>query len=415
MMIFSPFERMMALRYLRARRQEGFISIITFISLLGIMLGVATLIIVMSVMNGFRAELYQQVIGLNGHMNVFSYQGPMTEYEDVAARIRQLPGVVNVNASIEGQGLVTGRGSPRGVMVRGITPDAFRTKPILSTHIIKGGIEEFGGTNVAIGYRLASMLGANVGDTITLISPQGRASAFGMSPRYATFTIVAIYNVGMYTFDANYIFMPLDTAQAFYRLTDRVNALEVFAKSIDDISAVKREIVESEQGAVRVLDWKEQNASFTNALEVEKNTMFLILSLMTGIASLNIISGLYMLVSSKSRDIAIMRTMGATRGMVLRIFVMTGASIGIIGTLLGLGLGIAFAENIDAIKQLLEKMSGAELFSAEIYFFTRLPAIVNYSEVTQVTLMALSLSFLATLYPAWRASKLDPVEALRYE
>jgi lipoprotein-releasing system permease protein len=414
-MILSPFERMMAFRYLRARRQEGFISIITFISLLGIMLGVATLIIVMSVMNGFRAELHQQVIGLNGHMNVFSAQGPMTEYDDLAARLRQLPHVTSVNAVIEGQGLITGRGSPRGVMIRGIDPEAFRTKPILSQKIVRGEAASFGDTNIAIGRRLASMLGVEVGDTLTLVSPQGRATAFGMSPRFASYTIAAIYDVGMYQFDANYIYMPLPAAQTFFRMDGRINALEVFAADLGKVSDVKDDIITSESGLVRVLDWKEQNASFTNALEVERNVMFLILSLMTGIAALNIISGLYMLVTSKSRDIAIMRTMGATRGMVLRIFMLTGSSIGIIGTLLGLGAGIAFAENIDTIKQWLESLSGAELFSPEIYFFSRLPAIIDYAEVTQVAVLALSLSFLATIYPAWRAARLDPVEALRYE
>ncbi len=413
--MFSPFERMVAFRYLRARRQEGFISVITLISLIGITLGVATLIIVMAVMNGFRADLYKQVIGLNGHMNVFAYQGPLTEYDSLASELRKLEHVSRVGPMIEGQGLITGRGSPRGVMVRGLEPEDIRTKPTLAGHIVSGSLENFEGTNIAIGKRLSAMLGAQVGDSITLVSPQARATAFGGSPRFASFTIAAVFDVGMYTFDNGFIFMPLETAQAFYNLPERVNALEVMVDDLKNLSEVKLNIIKTGDGQVRVLDWKEQNASFTNALEVEKNVMFLILSLMTGIAALNIISGLYMLVTSKARDVAIMRTMGATRGMILRIFLLTGASIGIIGTLCGLLLGVSFAENIDAIKKLIENLSGAELFSPEIYFFTRLPAIIDYGEVVQVVLMALALSFLATLYPAWRAAKLDPVEALRYE
>lgn len=414
-MIFSPFERMVAFRYLKARRHEGFISLITFISLIGIALGVATLIIVMAVMNGFRADLYKQVIGLNGHMNVFAYSGPMSDYEDVATQLRTLPGIARVGPTIEGQGLITGRGSPRGVMVRGLEPADMQTKPTLSAHVVSGTLESFGGTNIAIGVRLAQMLSARVGDSITLVSPQGRATAFGSSPRFASFTVAAIFDVGMYTFDSGYIFMPLTTAQAFYNMPERVNALEVMVDDLNNLGPVKVAITETGQGAWRVLDWKEQNASFTNALDVEKNVMFLILSLMTGIAALNIISGLYMLVTSKARDVAIMRTMGASRGMILRIFLLTGASIGIIGTLIGLALGISFAENIDTIKKLIENMSGAELFSPEVYFFTRLPAIIDYAEVVQVAAMALLLAFLATIYPAWRAAKLDPVEALRYE
>jgi lipoprotein-releasing system permease protein len=414
-MIFTPFERMVAFRYLKARRHEGFISLITFISLIGIALGVATLIIVMAVMNGFRADLHKQVIGLNGHMNVFAYAGPMTDYESAASQIRLLPGVTRVGPTIEGQGLITGRGSPRGVMVRGVQPEDIRTKPTLSEKIISGSLTDFGGTNIAIGTRLASMLAARVGDTLTLVSPQGRATAFGSSPRFASFTIAAVFDVGMYTFDSGYIFMPLSTAQAFYNMPERVNALEVLVDDLNNLTPVKLAITEAGQGAWRVLDWKEQNASFTNALEVEKNVMFLILSLMTGIAALNIISGLYMLVTSKARDVAIMRTMGASRGMILRIFLLTGASIGIIGTLIGLALGVSFAENIDRIKKLIESMSGATLFSPEVYFFTRLPAIIDYAEVAQVVGMALVLAFLATIYPAWRAAKLDPVEALRYE
>jgi lipoprotein-releasing system permease protein len=414
-MIFSPFERMVAWRYLRAKRQEGFVSVIALFSLLGIMLGVATLIIVMSVMNGFRTELFSRVLGLNGHISVLALQGPMQDYGEIASRISMVDGVARVNPMIEGQGLVTGRGSPRGVMVRGMLPEDFRTKPILSEHIVTGSTADFGGTQVAIGRRLAIQLGVGVGDKITLISPQGRNTVFGSSPRFASFTVGVVFDVGMYEFDSGFIFMPLEAAQAFFELPSSVSMLEVFVKDLKDIDDVKAEVSLATQAPARVLDWRQQNASFTNALEVERNVMFLILSLIIMVAAFNIISSLIMLVKDKGRDIAILRTMGASRGMVMRIFFLTGGSIGVIGTLLGLGLGVAFAENIESIRQFLQGLTGTELFSAEIYFLSQLPAEINYREVMQVVGMALGLSFAATIYPSWRAAKIDPVEALRYE
>lgn len=413
-MIFSPFERMVALRYLRARRQEGFISVIALFSLLGIMLGVATLIIVMSVMNGFRAELFQRVIGLNGHMNVYSVQGTMAHYEDVLLQLHDIDGIARATATIEGQGLISGRGNPRGTMIRGITPEDIRTKPILSDHIIAGTLEDFGENRVAIGERLATALGVRVGDTITLISPQSRNTVFGSAPRFAGYQIAAIFDVGMYEFDSGYVFMPLTAAQNFFQMPVSVSAIEVFAKDPQNLEPIK-DAITSRDPMIYARDWKQQNASFTNALQVERNVMFLILSLIIMVAAFNIISSLIMLVKDKGRDIAILRTMGATQGMIQRIFFLTGASIGIIGTLLGLGLGVAFAENIETIRQGIQKLTGADLFNPEIYFLSQLPAIVNYREVAQIVVMALGLTFLATIYPSRRAAKLDPVEALRHE
>ncbi len=413
-MIFSPFERMVAMRYLRARRQEGFISVIALFSLLGIMLGVATLIIVMSVMNGFRAELFTRVLGLNGHMNVFStYGGPLPNYEDLLQQVRAVKGVARATPSLEGQALITGRGGPRGVMIRGITPEDIRTKPILSDHVARGSLGDFGENRIALGARLAFSLGVNVGDSVTLISPQGRSTVFGSTPRFASYTVAAIYDVGMYEFDSGFIFMPLASAQAFFQMPVSVTAIEVFATDPHALEPVKQAIEAA--APVRVLDWKEQNASFTNALQVERNVMFLILSLIIMVAAFNIISSLIMLVKDKGRDIAILRTMGATRGMIQRIFFLTGASIGIIGTLLGLALGVAFAENIETIRQWLQGLTGTDLFNAEIYFLSQLPAEVDYTEVVQVVGMALFLSFAATIYPSRRAARLDPVEALRHE
>jgi lipoprotein-releasing system permease protein len=414
-MIFGAFERMVAMRYLRARRQEGFISVIAGFSLLGIGLGVATLIIVMAVMNGFRSELLGRVLGLNGHMNVYALQGPLTDYGALADRLRGIPGVSSVTPTVEAQALVTVRGISSGAIVRGIAPDDFRVRPTVSNHIVRGSLDDFRDERVAIGIRMAQRLGLRVGDELTLISPQGNPSAFGTVPRMRAYSIAAIFDVGMFEYDNNFIFMPLPAAQIFFRVPDAVTTLELMVQQPRLISQYRAPVQEIIGGRARLVDWQQSNASFFNALSVERNVMFLILTLIILVAAFNIISSMIMLVKDKGRDIAILRTMGATRGMILRIFFLSGASIGVIGTVFGLVLGVAFADNIEAIRQVLQHMTGTELFSAEIYFLSQLPAEIDWAEVTRVVLMALGLSFGATIYPAWRAAKLDPVEALRYE
>ncbi|MGF7175783.1 lipoprotein-releasing ABC transporter permease subunit [Azospirillum doebereinerae] len=415
-MIFTAFERMVAMRYLRARRQEGFISVIAGFSLLGIALGVATLIIVMSVMNGFRAELLGRVLGLNGHLNVYNARGgPLPDFDVLTGTLRNTPGVVNVTPTVEGQALVSARGVASGAVVRGVRAEDFRARPTLARGVVRGKAEDFGEDRIAIGSRMAQRLGLSVGDQLTLIAPQGNVTAFGTVPRLRSYPIGAIFDVGMFEYDNSFVFLPLEEAQAFFRTGDAVTSLEIFVQDPVQIRAARDAVQSVVAGVGRVVDWQQSNSSFFTALQVERNVMFLILSLIIMVAAFNIISSLIMLVKDKGRDIAILRTMGATRGMIMRIFFLSGASIGVTGTLLGLALGVSFALNIETIRQAIQALTGTNLFSAEIYFLSQLPARIDWSEVTQVTLMALGLSFAATIYPSWRAARLDPVEALRYE
>jgi lipoprotein-releasing system permease protein len=413
--IFNGFERMVAFRYLRARRQEGFVSVIAIFSLLGIALGVATLIIVMSVMNGFRADLLGRILGLNGHLGVYAQTGPLDDFDAKAAKVSQVPGVTGVTPLIEGQVMATSEIGAAGALVRGMRPEDLRRRPLVADHIVQGSLADFEGDGVAVGDRLARRLGVAVGGAITIISPQGTATAFGTMPRIKTYTVVALFDVGMYEYDNSFIFVPLEAAQLFFRLPNAVTSLEVFVADPDQVHEDRRLIAAALSGHVRIVDWQQANSSLFNAVEIERNVMFLILTLIIVVAAFNIISSMIMMVKDKGRDIAILRTMGASRGAILRIFVLSGASIGVVGTIAGLLLGVVFTRNLEAIRQALQKVIGTDLFAAEIYFFTRIPARLDSGEVAAVVLMALALSFLATLYPSWRAARLDPVEALRYE
>jgi lipoprotein-releasing system permease protein len=413
--IFGTFERMVAFRYLRARRQEGFISVIAIFSLLGIMLGVATLIIVMAVMNGFRIEFVNRILGLNGHLGVYGMTTSLTDYDAVAQKVRAVPGVVSVTPLVEAQALVTSQAGAAGAVVRGIRPDDLRARKLVDDHVVAGSLDDFGGDEVAVGDRLASRLGVKVGDKITLVSPEGTETAFGTMPRTKTYTIGALFDVGFYEYDNTFIFVPLDAAQVFFKLKDAVNYLEVFVVNADEASDIGHAITAALGGNARILDWQRSNSSLVSALIVQRDVMFLILTLIIVVAAFNIISSMIMMVKDKGRDIAILRTMGASRGMILRIFILSGASIGIVGTLAGFGLGIVITEHLEAIRQFIQNALHMELFAAEIYFFTRIPAVIVPHEVAAVVIMALALSFLATLYPSWRAARLDPVEGLRYE
>jgi len=413
--IFGTFERMVAFRYLRARREERFISVIAVFSLLGIALGVATLIIVMAVMNGFRAELLGRILGFNGDINVYAAQGPLTDYGPLAAELKKLPGVLSARPLVEGQVMATAKQGATGALVRGIAEGDIASQPLLASHIAPAALQGFKDDTVLLGSRLAFRLGLKTGDEITLISPQGTATAFGTIPRIKSYTVGGTFDVGMYEFDNGVIFMPLPAAQLFFNLGQGVSSLEVMVSKPDDVQYYDAEIAQALGARVRIFDWQQSNLSFFNAVEVERNVMFLILTLIIVVAAFNIISSMIMLVKDKGRDIAILRTMGATRGMILRIFMLSGASVGFVGTIAGFVLGVAFADNIEAIRQFVQSIIGTQLFSAEIYFLTQIPARIDPDEVATVLAMAFGLSFLATIYPSWRAARLDPVEALRYE
>lgn len=415
MLVFSPFERLVGWRYLRSRRAEGFISVISWFSLLGIALGVATLIVVMAVMNGFRQELFTRILGLNGHINVFASTGPLYDYAPRLDKILQLPGVKLAAPIIEGQALMTRNGQATGLMIRGLRPEDMRVRRSIADHLQAGSLDNFQDDGIAIGARMAERLGLTVGDTLTLVSAQSRSTPFGSMPRLRAYPIVAIFDVGMYEYDNSYVFMPLAAAQVFYQLGEAVSSIEIFVAEQQRVGQYQAAILAAAGPGTRTQDWQQRHAAFMSTLQVERNVMFLILTLIILVAAFNIISSMFMLVKDKGRDIAILRTMGATRGMVLRIFFLSGASIGVIGTLSGSALGILISTHIERVRQFFQWLSGTKLFRAEFYYLSELPAVVDWHEVTQVIIMALVISFLATIYPAWRAARLDPVEALRYE
>jgi lipoprotein-releasing system permease protein len=407
---------MLASRYLRARRKEGFVSVIAAVSFLGIMLGVATLIIVMAVMNGFRKDLFSKILGLNGHVVVYKVGAPFDDYPDITKAVARAKGVERAIPLIEGQVMVSSAVQALGAAVRGIGEDDLKHLKLVGENIRYGtldGFDQSGG--LAIGTRLANMMRINIGDPITIISPRGAATPFGTAPRSKTYPVTAIFELGMSEYDKTMIFMPLTEAQRYFSKPNEVDILEVVISDPEDVDAAAREIRTAGGPTINVTDWRQRNETFFTVLEVERNVMFIILSLIVLVAALNIISGLMMLVKDKGRDIAILRTMGASKGSVMRIFLITGASIGIIGTLAGLLIGVVFCANIEEIRQFVAWAAGTKVFDPNVYYLTRLPADINPVETGSIVLMALVLSVLATIYPSWRASRLDPVEALRYE
>jgi lipoprotein-releasing system permease protein len=413
---FSRFEWMLSLRYLGARRKDGFISVIAIFSFIGIWLGVMTLIIVMAVMNGFRQELLTKILGLNGHMLIQPLEAPLTDFAAVADRISKVPGVKLAAPVVEGQALASSPFSSSGVLVRGWRGSDLAKLPSIADNLRQGTLEGFDeGQGVLIGRRLADQLTVHAGEPVTLVAPRGAVTPMGTMPRIKTYKVAGVFEIGMSEYDLGFVFMPLPEAQAYFNRAGDVTAIEVYVDNPDQIDFYRQAITDAAGRPIFIVDWRQRNATFFNALQVERNVMFLILTLIVLVAALNIVSGLIMLVKDKGPDIGIMRTMGASQGSVMRIFLIAGASIGVVGTLVGLVSGVLICQRLEAIRQFLSWLTSTELFPPTLYFLSRLPAEMDPAETTAVVVMALALSLLATLYPSWRAARLDPVEALRYE
>jgi len=400
---FGPFERMLSLRYLRARRQEGFISVNAGFSFLGIMLGVATLIIVMAVMNGFRKELLDKILGLNGHLLIQSLESPLTDWQEVAERVGKVEGIKLAAPIVEGQALASSPLGAAGVLLRGVRAADLAKLPSVASNIRQGTLEGFDeGQGVAIGRGLADQLSLRAGDSVTLVAPRGAVTPMGTTPRIKSYKIAAVFEIGMSEYDSAFVFMPLSEAQAYFNRAGDVTAIEVYTDNPDQVDRTRKLVAEAANRPIF-------------ALQVERNVMFLILTIIVIVAAFNITSGLIMLVKDKGRDIGILRTMGVTRGAIMRVFMMTGASVGVVGTFVGFLLALLACLNIESIRHFVSWLTNTELFSPELYFLSKLPADLDGGETMAVVVMALALSLLATLYPAWRAARLDPVEALRYE
>ena len=389
---FAPFEWMLSLRYLRARRREGFISVIAGFSFLGIMLGVATLIIVMAVMNGFRQELLEKILGLNGHLLIQPLESPLTDWDAVADRVAKLNGVRLAAPIVEGQALASSPFNASGVLVRGVRASDLEKLTSVARNIKQGTLEGFDQSQgIAIGSRLAEQLSLRAGDNLTLVAPRGAVTPMGTTPRIKAYKIAAVFEIGMSEYDASFVFMPLTEAQAYFNRAGDVTAIEVYTDDPDRVDRYRALVATAAARPIYMIDWRQRNATFFNALQVERNVMFLILTLIVLVAALNIVSGLIMLVKDKGSDIAILRTMGATQGAIMRVFLITGASIGVVGTLVGFLLGTIICLNIESIRHFLSWLTNTELFSPELYFLSRLPADMNGGETTAVVVMALAL------------------------
>ncbi len=440
---FSRFEIMVAGRYLRARRRDTFISVIAALTMIGIAIGVATLIVVMSVMNGFRDELLSKILGLNGHFTAFPIDQSFTDYEDVKLRLEEVDGVISAVAFVEGQALATGAYNSAGVAVRGMSMEDIEKLPLLVSSATLGGWEDWNALDgVAIGSRMAHQLGLSLGDPITIVTPRGIQTPFGSTPQIRSYPVNVIFDVGMVEFDSFFVFMPIQAAQDYFRMYSEVlregfdelplmatdeeiddayerryqaTAVEVFLRDPDATWAIQTQLEMAAGRPMIFTDWQRRNETFFSALQVERVVMFVILSMIVLVAAFNIISSLVMLVKDKGGDIAVLRTMGATRASIMRIFCMTGTAIGFVGTLAGFVLGLILAINAESIRAWVSEVLGIALFPPEVFLLSSLPSRVDAFEVSVVLVLALTLSFLATLYPAWRAAQYDPVEALRYE
>lgn len=410
------FERLVATRYLGSRRREGFVSVIAAFSLLGIILGVATLIIVLSVMNGFRQEVLDRLVGINGHLNLSAAGRDLSGFDDIAATVRQVPSVIGTYPTVDGNVMATAGRYASAAAVHALRRDDLMVNSLVSAHLLSGSLDGFEGKHViAVGARLAERLHVSSGDAITLIQPQSRCTVIGCIPRTKTYDIVAVFEVGISIFDERVIYMPLEAGQVFFQVRDAASRLMIMVDDADAAFSVGRSVFEATGAKYRVSDWQQQYASYFSWLDVQRNVLTLILALIMMVAALNVISGQVLLVRDKTREVAILRTMGATRGSILRIFLLSGFGIGLIGTLLGVLLALLVVDNLEEIRQWLQERLGFVLFPQDVYFLKELPARVATADVVGVVAFSLLLSVASTLYSARRAARLDPVEALRYE
>ena len=416
-LFFNQTEQMIAFRYIKSRRVEGFISIAAWFSLIGIMLGVATLIVVMSVMNGFRTELVDRILGINGHLVVYEKNEPyVSNYNQIINKISDIKNVIAVTPHLEGQALAKSKSTVSGVIIRGVNWSDLAAKKLLWKSLTQLTIDNYkNNEDIIIGYRLAQRLNVNVGDFISLISPNGMETALGILPIKQNFKIGGFFDIGMYEYDNNFIFIPWKKAELFFSTKNIAHGIEIFLKDEKFTSSVSSNIKNKLGNELLVIDWKKRNSAFMSALAVEKNVMFIILSLIILVAAFNIISSMIMLVQTKKSDIALMRTMGASKYVIIRIFVLTGSIIGLLGTFAGTILGVVISSNIEAIRNFLTTILGSELFSAEIYFLSKLPSDIYINEVIMVIFVSIFLTLFASVFPAWKASRISPAEALRYE
>ena len=417
--MFGPFERMVAGRYLRARKGERFVSIIAIFSLVGIALGVATLIVVTSVMSGFQVELVSRILGMNGHISIEAYAGQkLDDYQPLVTRIRALAGVATVTPVLDGQALLsTEGGGARGGLVRGISLDDLSALHPISDHIIAGSLSDFTGDNaVVVGVGLATTYRLRIGDSLTVISPEGAATAFGTIPRVRAYKVVAVFDSGLNDYNNSVVFLPLPAAQVFFQKTNAITGIEIRLHDADQVNAVGRELAPMLTGrAVYARDWRHANDTIIGVLQVQKDTMFIVLGMIVLVAAFNVVSSLIMLVKDKRADIAVLRTIGASSFSVMRIFLMCGAFVGVSGTVIGTVIGVLFCHNIAAVQHFVERVTGGRVFDASVFMLSELPNTIDWGDVTRVVALGLILSLLATLYPSWRAARTDPVEALRHE
>lgn len=412
--MFKKFEFLIAFRYLKAKHKDGVISLVSWFSLIGIMLGVATLIVVMAVMNGYRVELMDRILGINGHINLYPIKKDL-DLDYAYQKIKEISDVKFVAPLVTGQAMASSDYNSAGSMFRGMQKQDILNKKIIVDNIIKGNLDNFGSDKIIIGESLARNLGISVGSKLQLLVPKTTATVVGRIPRSKTFEVIALFNVGMYEYDNSTIFMGLKTAQLLNKLDDKIEAFELQVSNPNIIEDVAMEVIQQFPNSFYIQDWRQMNSSFFNAIEIERSVMFLILTLIILVASFNIISGLTMLVNEKNKQIAILRTMGATRQSIMRIFFICGSAIGVFGTLLGVALGLAFSMNIESIREFLSSVTGVTLFDPVVYFLSTLPAKLEMSDLTNVILLSVGLSFVATIFPAWKASTKDPAEAIRYE